>query len=142
MRYEVPNKSSCIHPPYGFSNNSGEGNVIYILFITTPFFKLHLTDSLGCWLQPTFKKAIILLIDALRFDFVVYPEGENGEANPYHHNQLPVFKELLEREAEHSFLFQFIADSPTGNLHTPSLVLHFSLLFLTSHMIYKLLCKD
>lgn len=55
MRYEVPNKSECNVPPV---NNP---DAAYS----------------GCWFPAPFKKAVIIVVDALRFDFVpIYNESE------------------------------------------------------------------
>lgn len=55
MRYEVPNKSECNDPPLNYSDSSQP----------------------GCWFPATFKKAVIIVVDALRFDFVpLYNESD------------------------------------------------------------------
>lgn len=61
-----------------------------------------------------FKKAIILIVDALRFDFVL-PCVEDG-SNLYFRNKLPIIGDLLKTQPEHSFLFQFVADPPTTTM--------------------------
>ena len=67
----------------------------------------------GCWLPATYKHAVILIIDALRFDFVVSP-GDPASPHTHYHHHLPVLREMVTQQPAHSFLFQFIADSPTG----------------------------
>ncbi|CAJ0750940.1 14674_t:CDS:2 [Entrophospora sp. SA101] len=52
----------------------------------------------GCWYPAPFKKAIIIIIDALRFDF------------------LPIIRKLLNKQSTNSLLFQYIADPPTTTL--------------------------
>ena len=56
---------------------------------------------------------MILIIDALRFDFVVSP-GDPASPHTHYHHHLPVLREMVTQQPAHSFLFQFIADSPTG----------------------------
>lgn len=59
-----------------------------------------------------FKKAIILLIDALRFDFTI-PTEEDGLS---YHNELRVLYETAERHPENAVLLKFLADPPTTTL--------------------------
>ncbi|KAL8983113.1 MAG: hypothetical protein Q9177_005074 [Variospora cf. flavescens] len=66
----------------------------------------------GCWYPKTFDKAIIIVIDALRYDFTVPPQG-----NPHHfHNALEVLYETAVQKPETAFLLPFIADPPTATL--------------------------
>lgn len=69
----------------------------------------------GCWTTPPFKKAIILLIDALRYDFAVYNDSLIGDALPYQ-NKMPVFMETLKRHPRQAFLSPFMADAPTTTM--------------------------
>lgn len=64
-------------------------------------------------MAPTFDKAVILVIDALRFDFAV-PVDENP--NQYYHNNLPVLHQLMHTEPDHAVLLKFLADPPTTTL--------------------------
>ncbi|KAF8057534.1 hypothetical protein FPV67DRAFT_1637053 [Lyophyllum atratum] len=67
-----------------------------------------------CTLAPTHKRAVLLIIDALRFDFV--SPDPPSPASPYHHNILTLPKELTASRPEHSFLFNAYADPPTATL--------------------------
>jgi phosphatidylinositol glycan class O len=67
--------------------------------------------------QETFKrfnKTLLIIIDALRFDFIEYlPQ----ETNPPHYiNKLPVIHELLQTQKFNSLLFRAMADPPTTTL--------------------------
>ncbi|GAA5814936.1 hypothetical protein MFLAVUS_008439 [Mucor flavus] len=62
--------------------------------------------------QP-FKRAVVILIDALRFDFVL--DIENA-TNPYFLNQFPVLQQLQHTQPQSSLLFQFRADPPTTTM--------------------------
>lgn len=62
---------------------------------------------------PTFDKAVVLVIDALRFDFAI-PVATNP--NPYYHNNLPVLHQLMQSEPENAVLLKFLADPPTTTL--------------------------
>lgn len=61
----------------------------------------------------TFDRAVVLVIDALRFDFVV-PVADN--ANIFHHNNLPVLHRLAQEQPRNAVLLKFLADPPTTTL--------------------------
>ncbi|KAJ3566610.1 hypothetical protein NP233_g6889 [Leucocoprinus birnbaumii] len=64
--------------------------------------------------QQTHKRAVVLIIDSLRFDFVSPNPPE--PSNPYHHNVFTLPAELTKTRPEHSFLFNAYADPPTTTL--------------------------
>ena len=70
------------------------------------------TYSKGCWHPKTFDKAVIIIIDALRYDFTVPFAG----APHYFHNTLTVLDETARESPEKAFLLPFIADPPTATL--------------------------
>ena len=66
----------------------------------------------GCWHPKQFQKAVVIIIDALRYDFVV-----PFHAKPQHfHNTLTVLHETAVLSPERAFLLPFIADPPTSTL--------------------------
>lgn len=70
----------------------------------------------GCWHPKTFSKAVIIVIDALRYDFAVpYQESQGAESREYH-NELRVLHELALEDSTHALLLPFIADPPTTTL--------------------------
>ena len=76
----------------------------------------HSSNTEGCWLKKRHGKAVILIIDALRYDFALYNESlDEQEALPYH-NKLKVIRDVLERMPEHGALFRFVADPPTTTM--------------------------
>ncbi|GAB1201864.1 hypothetical protein APSETT445_000456 [Aspergillus pseudonomiae] len=81
------------------------------------FPHLESTQS-GCWMPRSFDKAVILVIDALRYDFTVPPtpqlSGENVH-QPFH-NALTILHEKATQEPQNAVLFPFIADPPTTTL--------------------------
>ncbi|SPO27605.1 related to GPI13 - protein involved in glycosylphosphatidylinositol biosynthesis [Ustilago trichophora] len=91
---------------------------------------LHPTVGMGeCRLAPTHTKAVVLIIDALRYDFIAPPPppSTNGEleinwtANPFYHNILSLPSSLTAQSdistgAPASFLAHFAADPPTTTL--------------------------
>ncbi|KAI0315940.1 hypothetical protein OF83DRAFT_1129538 [Amylostereum chailletii] len=70
--------------------------------------------STPCTLPPTHKRAVLLIIDALRFDFLSPHTPE--PPSPYHHNVLTLPRELTATQPRHSFLFNAHADPPTTTL--------------------------
>lgn len=62
--------------------------------------------------QGEYSKAIILVIDALRYDFV---QTQNSP-NTYYHNKLTAVTELLRTHPQQTALFRFIADPPTTTM--------------------------
>ncbi|EMG50615.1 GPI13 GPI ethanolamine phosphate transferase 3 [Candida maltosa Xu316] len=68
-------------------------------------------DQNGC-VPPRFDKAILLVIDALRFDFVI-PVPDSKE---YYHNNFPILHELATQNSDNAVLLKFLADPPTTTL--------------------------
>lgn len=66
----------------------------------------------GCWHPKSFDKAVIIVIDALRYDFTVPYAGKAQ----HFHNALQVLHETAVREPKNAFLLPFIADPPTTTL--------------------------
>ena len=68
----------------------------------------------NCTLYPTHKRAVVLIIDALRFDFVSNNPPE--PSSPYHHNVLSLPRELSALQPRNSFIYNAYADPPTTTL--------------------------
>lgn len=68
---------------------------------TQPFVKSH-------------KRAVLLVIDALRFDFIS-PDPPQPPS-PYHHNVLRLPAELTQKYPDRSFIYTSFADPPTTTL--------------------------
>lgn len=97
-RMVLENKSACEVLPFGESSTTHrEGN--------------------GCWHEKSFDKAVVVIIDALRYDFTV-PFAPNAESDWAHlfHNNIPVLYETAVQSPENAFLLPFIADPPTTTL--------------------------
>ncbi|CDO76821.1 hypothetical protein BN946_scf185033.g18 [Trametes cinnabarina] len=67
-----------------------------------------------CTLSPTHRRAVVLIIDALRFDFLSPHPPE--PVSPYHHHVITLPQELTARKPTHSFLFEMFSDPPTTTL--------------------------
>ncbi|KAJ2959547.1 hypothetical protein NQZ79_g4986 [Umbelopsis isabellina] len=76
--------------------------------------ELFVSNNISEYYQPPFKKAVVVLIDALRFDFM--PRLSPRESDQYYTNRLPVIQELIDDRPESSLLFQFRADPPTTTM--------------------------
>jgi phosphatidylinositol glycan class O len=85
----------------------------------------------GCWHPKTFDKAIVIIVDALRYDFTVPFEAQfeptdlgaaARSSNPppvaphHYHNAFPVLYETAQKQPNNAFLLPFIADPPTTTL--------------------------
>ncbi len=64
-------------------------------------------------LEPTHSKAIILIIDALRSDFLLPHSAEEPFVNQYYHNVLTYPAELSSLQPRNSLIFNSYADPPT-----------------------------
>ena len=69
----------------------------------------------GCWLHRRFDKAIIIIIDALRFDFLT-PIRDDSATNIPYLNKLPTVRNLIDSQPMNARLFKFLADPPTTTL--------------------------
>ncbi|XP_071965885.1 GPI ethanolamine phosphate transferase 3-like [Antedon mediterranea] len=119
-RLEIPNKSDCsirLEEQSVFSMMTPEESV-------GPGDTDPSDESLGsryyidntCTAQKRFNKAVLILIDALRYDFLLYDEScEKTKVLPFQ-NKLPIIKTLLDRNPSQSLLYQFIADPPTTTM--------------------------
>lgn len=81
--------------------------------------RLSLSDlsscpNADCTIVPTHKRAILLIIDALRFDFITLNPPD--PPSPFHHNILTLPRELTLRHPKRSFIFNAYADPPTTTL--------------------------
>ena len=72
----------------------------------------HATFAKGCWHPKVFDKAVIIVIDALRYDFTVPFAGESH----HFHNALTILDEMARHDPKNAFLLPFIADPPTTTL--------------------------
>lgn len=73
----------------------------------------------GCWHPPTFKRAVVIIIDALRYDFTIPLNAtESGavQTPQAFHDNLPFLYETAVTSPQNAFLLPFIADPPTTTL--------------------------
>ncbi|XP_044513209.1 GPI ethanolamine phosphate transferase 3 isoform X2 [Gracilinanus agilis] len=97
-RLELTNHSSCQElPGKGTLVGSGRG------------------EPGACWTAPRFSRAVIVLIDALRFDFVQPWPGGPPAPQPFL-GRLDSIRRLLEAQPQHARLYRFLADPPTTTM--------------------------
>lgn len=72
----------------------------------------YCNDTINPCVPPTIDKTIFLVIDALRFDFVIPVEG----SDKHYHNNFPILYDLAQSNPKKSTLLKFIADPPTTTL--------------------------
>lgn len=85
-------------------------------FITTRASLPNISNctSGGCSILSTHKRAVVLIIDALRFDFITpHPPIPSS---PYHHNVLTLPRKLSASHPENSIIYNAYADPPTTTL--------------------------
>ncbi|KAF2397256.1 hypothetical protein EJ06DRAFT_515527 [Trichodelitschia bisporula] len=102
-RLVLEEKSNCTTPPGVVRFESGEG---------TPG-----TVEGGCWYPRKFNRAVVLVVDALRYDFTVPFREMNGEKTPSQfHDALTFLYEAAAEKPQNALLLPFIADPPTTTL--------------------------
>uniref|UniRef100_A0A3P8RYZ5 GPI ethanolamine phosphate transferase 3, catalytic subunit n=1 Tax=Amphiprion percula TaxID=161767 RepID=A0A3P8RYZ5_AMPPE len=67
-----------------------------------------------CWARPRFRRAVLLIIDALKIDFARF-DPNNTTPRPYQ-NKLPVLQETASSRPLQSRLYPFRADPPTTTM--------------------------
>lgn len=100
-RLVLEDKSACDAPPTGGLATSD----------LLPAWKGKGTVEGGCWHPRTFERAVVVVIDALRYDFTV-PVGDGEKF----HDAFPFMYQTAVRQPNNAFLRPFIADPPTATL--------------------------
>ncbi|KAF5025875.1 hypothetical protein F66182_2044 [Fusarium sp. NRRL 66182] len=93
-RLVLEDKSSCTLPP--IENTKG-----------------LLNADRGCWHPKSFDRAVVVLIDALRYDFTVPEDPAQAQ---HFHNAFPYLYEMAVKSPRNAFLRPFIADPPTATM--------------------------
>ncbi|ESP00665.1 hypothetical protein LOTGIDRAFT_186398, partial [Lottia gigantea] len=74
-------------------------------------------DEEGCWMHKRFKKAVIIIIDALKYEFLEFDHSYKAtDKVPHFKNKLPFIENLLQKSPKNAILTKFIADPPTTTL--------------------------
>lgn len=99
-RLVLDSKSSCAEPPIPPRNT----------------YSGHSTPEGGCWHPKRFDKAVVVVIDALRYDFTVPFQNSTTKSPLACHNALPFLYDTAVAQPHNAFLLPFIADPPTTTL--------------------------
>ncbi|RMZ86706.1 hypothetical protein DV736_g6068, partial [Chaetothyriales sp. CBS 134916] len=71
----------------------------------------------GCWHHKTFNKAVVIVIDALRYDFTVPSSAAPRDRESGHYlDNFPLLYDSAVQQPQNAFLLPFIADPPTSTL--------------------------
>ncbi|EME85279.1 uncharacterized protein MYCFIDRAFT_60179 [Pseudocercospora fijiensis CIRAD86] len=101
-RLVLQDRSECAVPPISLAHRAD----------LTPG-----SQERGCWHPKSFEKAVVIVVDALRYDFTVPFQPKPGHDQPHHfHNAFPILYETSVNEPQNAFLRPFIADPPTTTL--------------------------
>lgn len=115
-RVELPNKSSCAEVPIATTNladkNDKPGSDHDKLKKETN--QSSNIAQFECWTRPRFKRAIVLVIDALRYDFAAWDSTSTSQ-KPFE-NKMAAIRDLLLQRPSHSMLVPFYADPPTTTM--------------------------
>lgn len=89
--------------------------------LTTDPLSTYKGNSTACWHPPRFKRSLLIIIDALRFDFMEHrPDILNDDA-PHYINKMPLFNQIISSnnstsQRGHGLLCRARADPPTTTL--------------------------
>lgn len=72
-------------------------------------------DSRVCWTKPAVDRVVIIVLDALRFDFLASSSFFEGEKKPWM-DKLHVLQKLASDEKSSAKIFKALADPPTTSL--------------------------
>jgi GPI ethanolamine phosphate transferase 3 subunit O len=76
-----------------------------------------LSESNGCWHPKTFERAVVIIIDALRYDFTIPSRRFTTEPQQkFYLDNFPILHETAVSNSANAFLLPFIADPPTSTL--------------------------
>lgn len=71
----------------------------------------------GCWHPKSFEKAIVIIVDALRYDFTIPTHAAPADRQyGYYLDNLPFLYETASKQPANALLVPFIADPPTTTL--------------------------
>ncbi|XP_030048685.1 GPI ethanolamine phosphate transferase 3, catalytic subunit isoform X2 [Microcaecilia unicolor] len=95
MRIELSQQSSCLDELVPRTRAGGE-------------------TSDSCWMDRRFRRVVIVVIDALRYEFARF-DPKNLNPKPYE-NRLQVIHQLISSQPHHARLYPFKADPPTTTM--------------------------
>ena len=91
-----------------------------ITFFTYGFFltkepvenssSINFVDNSTKWFEPQVSKMLIIILDALKFEFLLQ---DDNDQSAYYKNNFPFLQKLLKNEPNNSVLIKFYSDPPT-----------------------------
>lgn len=69
-----------------------------------------------CWLKGRYRRAVVIVVDAFRFDFVFYNRSIEPGKDRAFENKLLSVRDALDRTPQNARLYRFVADPPTTTL--------------------------
>eukprot|EP00741_Cyanophora_paradoxa_P020060 tig00021222_g19361.t1 len=118
VRFEVPLSSSCSSSPspllVAHGGDAASGKLAG--FNETVSGSARSGDAgaasakAGCWLPRSFRRVVVLIVDALRYDML---EPDDGAGESHFRNGFGVVREYLERHPGRTKLLRGVADAPT-----------------------------
>lgn len=72
-------------------------------------------DRVASSCHPTKTKVVLLVVDALKYEFVKWHDGTES-LSTYHRNKIPIVTQMMRKEPDKTRLYKFIADPPTTTL--------------------------
>lgn len=116
-RIVVARNSSCDFPPPQGDPALGDDGHPWLTGSGVALLRLPAADD--CPLAPKgrYRRAVLVVVDALRFDFVFRNRSgdRQREERPYE-NKLTALTDLLEARPQNARLYRFVADPPTTTL--------------------------
>lgn len=113
--------SSCVSeskipcsPSVSTSNNITNGHEFHCLQENKLLSLLADVPSASKVCLPPQSRVILMIIDALRYDFTEFDEGLDSPL-PFQNN-LPIINQMLKKHKDRTRLFKFIADPPTTTM--------------------------
>ncbi|KAI4335126.1 hypothetical protein L6164_013802 [Bauhinia variegata] len=110
-RTELPNYSLCSDISQSFCLSPETTPRFYS---SDDFDRTTNSSDASCWTKPAINRLVIIVLDALRFDFVA-PSTFFKESKPWM-DRFQILKEVASRHGSSARIFKAIADPPTTSL--------------------------
>lgn len=118
QRVELTRTSSCTTPPSAtWSIPTPPRGAVEGQAEALRAWDAALTDAQECTLPPRFRRAVVWIVDALRYDFIAQATpGTSPAPDAYMHNILQTPFQVTQHQPRSSFLAHFVAHPPTTTL--------------------------
>jgi len=113
-RLVIEEKSECT-ANISYVTLSDKSSSVPIDNVEMPEVEASNTNN-SCITHKRYKRAIVIVIDALRFDFAHFEENLKPEENKPYKNKLTAINDLMQQYPQNAKLYKFMADPPTTTL--------------------------